>query len=69
MSKDWGEQCDCFLGACVLLEVWCCKMAVPRIRFMCQLELLISFETPVFVIIHGKKKKVSSHMNFWLAEL
>lgn len=57
MSKDWGEQCDCFLGACVLLEVWCCKMAVPRIRFMCQLELLISFETPVFVIIHGKKKK------------
>lgn len=44
------------------------KMAVPRVR--CQLELLISCETPGFVIIHRKEgKKASSHLQTWLAEL
>lgn len=30
-------------------------MAVPRVRFPCQLELPTSFKAPAFVIIHGKK--------------
>jgi len=46
-----------FGGFCVVFEVQCSKMAVPWVRFMCQLELLTSFKTPGFVIIHGKKKK------------
>lgn len=30
-------------------------MAVLGVRFLCQLELVTSFKTPAFVIIHGKK--------------
>jgi len=55
VREGWGEQCHCFLGACVPLEVHCCKMAAARLRCVFQLELLISFETSVFVIIHGQK--------------
>lgn len=40
-------------------------MAVPWVRFMCQLELLTSFKTPGFVIIHGKKKKKTLFLPIW----
>lgn len=58
---------NCSLGARVPFEVHCCEMAAPGISLTCQLEPPISFETPAFVIIRGKKK-VSSHMNSWLTQ-